>query len=45
MTVHIKVIDTAGIAALTGLTREHVTDRIIKRPDFPAPIGAIKRLP
>lgn len=30
-------IDTAGIAALLGCTRAHVTDRLTKRPDFPKP--------
>lgn len=30
-------VDTAGIAALLGCTREHVTNRLTKRPDFPAP--------
>lgn len=31
------LIDTARIAAIMGCTREHVTDRITKRPDFPPP--------
>lgn len=31
-------LDTAGIAALLGCTRHHVTARLTKRPDFPAPI-------
>lgn len=30
-------MSTADIAALLGLSREHVTDRITKRPDFPKP--------
>ncbi|RYE43818.1 MAG: hypothetical protein EOP24_26600 [Hyphomicrobiales bacterium] len=30
-------LDTAGIAALLGCTRAHVTDRLSKRPDFPKP--------
>lgn len=30
-------VDTAGIAALLGCTRAHVTDRLTKRPDFPKP--------
>lgn len=30
-------VDTAGIAALLGCTRQHVTSRLTKRPDFPAP--------
>ena len=32
-----SVIDTAEIARMVGLSREHVTDRLIKRPDFPKP--------
>lgn len=31
------LIDTARIADILGMTREHVTDRITKRPDFPRP--------
>lgn len=31
------LLDTAQIAGLLGMTREHVTDRITKRPDFPRP--------
>ena len=31
-------VDTAGIAAMLGCTRHHVTARLTKRPDFPAPI-------
>ncbi|UOB06907.1 helix-turn-helix transcriptional regulator [[Acidovorax] ebreus] len=30
-------VDTAGIAAMLGCTRAHVTDRLTKRPDFPRP--------
>lgn len=30
-------VDTAGIAAMLGCTRAHVTDRLTKRPDFPKP--------
>ena len=30
-------LDTAGIAALIGCTRQHVTARLTKRPDFPKP--------
>jgi len=36
-------LDTAGIAALLGLTRTHVTDRIIKRVDFPKPFINVSR--
>lgn len=36
-------IDTAGIAAMLGVTREHVTDRITKRPDFPKPFINVSR--
>lgn len=32
------LIDTAGIAALLGVTRAYATDRITKRADFPAPV-------
>lgn len=31
-------IDTAGIAKMLGCSRQHVTNRLTKRPDFPAPI-------
>ena len=31
-------IDTAGIAALLGVCRRHVAERLSKRPDFPRPI-------
>ncbi len=30
-------IDTAEIAAILHVSREHVTDRITKRTDFPKP--------
>ncbi len=30
-------VDTAGIAAMLGCTRAHVTDRLTKRLDFPKP--------
>lgn len=30
-------VDTAGIAAMLGCTRAHVTDRLTKRADFPRP--------
>jgi len=36
-------IDTARIAELLGCSRKHVTDRLIKRPDFPAPKIAVSR--
>ena len=36
-------LDTAGIAALLGVTREHVTDRITKRTDFPKPYINVSR--
>lgn len=36
-------LDTAGIAAVLGVTREHVTDRITKRPDFPKPFINVSR--
>lgn len=31
-------IDTAGIAALLGVCRRHVTERLTKQPSFPRPI-------
>lgn len=36
-------LDTAGIAAMLGVTRVHVTDRITKRPDFPKPFINVSR--
>ena len=36
-------LDTAGIAAMLGVTRGHVTDRITKRPDFPKPFINVSR--
>lgn len=38
MTTALDPIDTAGIAALLGVCRRHVTERLSKRPDFPRPI-------
>lgn len=38
MTTALDPIDTAGIAALLGVCRRHVTERLSKRPDFPQPI-------
>lgn len=32
------LIDTGQIAELLGVTRQHVTNRLTKRPDFPAPV-------
>ena len=36
-------LDTAGIAALLGLTREYVTDHVTKRVDFPKPFINVSR--
>lgn len=33
-----ELMDTGDIAKLLGLSREHVTDRLTKRHDFPAPV-------
>jgi predicted DNA-binding transcriptional regulator AlpA len=33
----LDLIDTKEIARLLGVTRAHVTNRLTKRPDFPAP--------
>lgn len=30
-------LNTQEIAQLLGVTREHVTNKIVKRPDFPKP--------
>ena len=38
-----KRISTEGIAEMLGYTRKHVTDNIIKRPDFPKPAIAISQ--
>lgn len=45
MSAHLytKTVDTAGIAAMLGVTREHVTDRLSKRPDFPRPVVNLSR--
>jgi predicted DNA-binding transcriptional regulator AlpA len=37
------LIDTGDIAALLGVTRAHVTDRLSKREDFPRPVVNISR--
>lgn len=31
-------IDAGTVAQLLGVTRQHFTDRISKRPDFPKPV-------
>lgn len=33
-----ELIDTGGIAALLGVSRAHVTDRLTKAPTFPPPV-------
>lgn len=38
-----NTIDTAGIASLLGCTRQHVTYKITKRADFPAPVVDLTR--
>lgn len=43
MSDYTKTVDTAGIAALLGLSREHVTDRLTKRRDFPKPVINLSR--
>lgn len=32
------LIDTADIAAMLGVTRQHVTDKLTKQPTFPPPV-------
>jgi predicted DNA-binding transcriptional regulator AlpA len=36
-------LTTADIAELLGLDREYVTDRVVKRPDFPPPVLVLSR--
>lgn len=43
MTSSAPRLDTAGIAELLGLSREHVTDRLTKRLDFPKPYINVSR--
>lgn len=43
MTSSAPRMSTADIAALLGLSREHVTDRITKRLDFPKPFINVSR--
>lgn len=37
MTDQADLVDTADIAAILNVTREHVTDKLTKAPGFPAP--------
>lgn len=37
MTTTIKLIDSAEIAAMLGVSRDHAVARITKLPDFPEP--------
>lgn len=36
-------LDTQEIAELAGLTRKHVTNRVVTRPDFPKPVIWLSR--
>lgn len=38
-----ELLNTKGIADLLGLARTYVTDNIVKRPDFPAPVLEISQ--
>lgn len=38
-----RLIDTQAIAELLGVSRQHVTGRITKRPDFPRPVMDLSR--
>lgn len=38
-----STLDTADIANLLGVSRAHVTDRIMKRPDAPKPVINLSR--
>lgn len=31
-------VDTKDIAEMLGVSRPYVTDRLVKQPDFPAPV-------
>jgi hypothetical protein len=37
------LIDTEAIAQLLQCTRKHVADRLVHRPDFPAPAVNVSR--
>lgn len=37
------LLDTADIARMLGVSREHCTNRLIKRPDFPKPAMNLSR--
>jgi predicted DNA-binding transcriptional regulator AlpA len=37
------LIDTGQIAGILGLSREYVTDKLTKRPDFPRPYVNLSR--
>lgn len=39
----LTLLDTAQIAALLNVTREHVTDKLTKAPGFPAPAVDLSR--
>lgn len=36
-------LNTEEIAQLAGLTRKHVTNRVVTRPDFPKPVIWLSR--
>jgi predicted DNA-binding transcriptional regulator AlpA len=38
MSNQIKLVDTQDIAQFLGASRAHVTAKITKQPDFPAPV-------
>jgi predicted DNA-binding transcriptional regulator AlpA len=38
-----ELMDTAQIAEVLNLPREYVTDRVVKRKDFPKPSLALSR--
>jgi hypothetical protein len=37
------LIDTGDIAEILGVRRDYVTDKLTKRPDFPAPAVNLSR--
>jgi predicted DNA-binding transcriptional regulator AlpA len=38
-----EMVDTEAIADELGLAREYVTDKVVKRPDFPSPVLKLSR--
>lgn len=43
MSKTLDLIDTAEIARMLGVTRQHATDKLTKHPDFPKPAVNLSR--